>query len=108
VIDRREATRYYFGAVAEVINLDSCVAIVSVIRNLSLSGCFIKTKEPFSQGAEVRLRITSSGADFAAVGKVTSILPSEGMGIEFIQIQPKDRALLQLWLGIGDVSSAER
>jgi hypothetical protein len=51
------------------------------------------------------VRITSSGADFGAIGKVTGITP-EDMGIEFTEMQSNDRALLEKWLGIGNVSSA--
>ena len=43
MIERRQASRYYFGAIAEIIDLDSNTELVSVTRNLSLSGCFVKT-----------------------------------------------------------------
>jgi hypothetical protein len=105
VTERRQAIRYYFGAIAEIIDLNSRAELVSVTRNLSLSGCFVKTGTPFAQGTEVRVRITSSGADFGAIGKVTGLTP-EGMGIEFTELQPNDRALLEKWLGIGNVSPA--
>ena len=50
------------------------------------------------------MRISSSGADFCATGKVTGMTP-EGMGIEFTEVQANDRALLEKWLGLGNVSS---
>ena len=107
MIERRLASRYYFGAIAEIIDLDSHAELVSVTRNLSLSGCFVKTATPFRQGTEVRVRITSSGADFDAIGKVTG-MTSEGMGIEFTEVESNDRALLEQWLGMGPVSPPER
>jgi PilZ domain len=104
VIERRQASRYYFGAIAEIIDLGSRRELVSVTRNLSLSGCFVKTATPFPQGTEVRVRIRSSGADFGAIGKVTG-MTSEGMGIEFTEVQSIDRALLEKWLRIDNASS---
>lgn len=40
-LERRGATRYNFGAVAGVIDLDEPDEIVSLTRDLSLSGCFV-------------------------------------------------------------------
>jgi len=55
---------------------------------------------PFPKGTEVIVRIRHSGADFAATGDVTNNITSEGMGVEFIQIAPKDRAIMESWLGL--------
>lgn len=99
LVERRGATRYYFGAIAEVIDLDKPGELVSVTRDLSLSGCFVKTTTPFPQGTRVRVRITHSGAEFAAIGNVTANVTPTGMGIAFTQIEPNDRAILGGWLG---------
>lgn len=98
MIERRTMTRYDFGAIAEVIDLDSREDIVAVTRDLSFSGCFIRTKAPFQQGAFVIVRIRCSGTDFAATGKVTANITPEGMGIEFLEIRPNDRAIIEEWL----------
>jgi PilZ domain-containing protein len=106
-IERRRATRYNFGAIAEVIDLGARRDVVAITRDLSLSGCFVKTMTPFAKGTEVRVRITCSGADFAAIGKVTDVT-REGMGIEFVEVLPKDRAIIEGWLGLphaGSISS---
>jgi DNA-binding response OmpR family regulator len=105
-IERQRASRYNFGAIAEVIDLEIRTDLVCVTRDLSQSGCFLKTTEPFAEGAEVRVRIRHSGADFAALGKVTSDLTPEGMGIEFLEIEPKDQATLEAWLGIASTKEA--
>jgi hypothetical protein len=111
-IDRRRATRYNLGAIAEVIYLGGDLSgdlgarrdLVAITLDLSLSGCFVKTTTPFAKGTEVRVRITSSGADFAAIGKVTDVT-REGMGIDFVEVLPKDRAILEEWLGLRDTES---
>lgn len=93
-------TRYDFGAIAEVIDLDSREDIIVVTRDLSLAGCFVKTNTPFAAGTEVRVRIAYAGSDFAARGIVTENINSEGMGIEFIDIERHHEATLEAWLGI--------
>jgi hypothetical protein len=88
-MERRHTTRYNFGAIAEVIDLGSRREFVAITRDLSLSGCFIKTTTPLAEGAEIRVRITSSGEDFAAIGKVTPNVTPVGMGIEFVRDRPE-------------------
>lgn len=100
MIARRQMTRYDFGAIAEVVDLNSREDVVVVTRDLSLAGCFVKTRYPFPAGTEVRVRITYSGSDFAAIGNVTGNITPEGMGIEFVTIEPKDQAIIEEWLGV--------
>jgi hypothetical protein len=46
----------------------------------------------------MRVRIMNAGAEFTAIAKVTDNVTAEGMGIEFVEIEPKDRAILEKWL----------
>jgi hypothetical protein len=94
----RGATRYNFGAIAEVIDLDQPDALVSLTRDLSLSGCFVKTTTPYPEGTRVRVRIIHSGGEFVAVGNVTANVTATGMGIAFTEIEPSDQAILERWL----------
>jgi hypothetical protein len=94
----RGATRYNFGAIAEVIDLDQPDALVSLTRDLSLSGCFVKTTTPYPEGTRVRVRIIHSGGEFVAVGNVTANVTATGMGIAFTEIGPSDQAILERWL----------
>ena len=99
-MERRQMTRYDFGAIAEVVDLNSREDVVVVTRDLSLAGCFVKTRYPFPAGTEVRIRITYSGSDFAAIGTVMDNTTREGMGIEFDAIEPRDQAIIEEWLGV--------
>jgi PilZ domain len=99
--ERRYATRYNFGAIAEVIDLDQSRDLVSLTRDLSVSGVFVKTTTPFPSGTVVRLRITYSGEQFAAMGKISANVTPTGMGIVFTEIEPNDRATLEKWLRQG-------
>lgn len=94
----RGATRYNFGAIAEVIDLDQPDALVSLTRDLSLSGCFVKTTTPYPEGTRVRVRIIHSGGEFVAFGNVTANVTATGMGIAFTEIEPSDQAILERWL----------
>ena len=96
--DRRGATRYNFGAIAEVIDLDQPDELVSLTRDLSLSGCFVMTTTPFPKGTRVRVRIKSAGGEVTAIGNVTPNVTPVGMGIAFAEIEPNDRATLERWL----------
>src|SRR5438445_1231401 len=98
--ERRGTMRYNFGAVAEIIDIDQPDELVSVTRDLSLSGCFVKTTTPFTKGIRVRVRITHSGKEVTAIGYVTAKVTPTGMGISFNQIKPNNRAILERWLGI--------
>lgn len=98
MIERRQMTRYDFGAIAEIIDLDSREDMIGVTRDLSLSGCFIRTKAPFQQGTAVIVRIRCSGTDFGATGRVTGNINAEGMGVQFVEIRPKDQAIIERWL----------
>lgn len=93
--------RYDFGAIAEVVDLDSGEDVIVITRDLSLSGCFVKTNLPFSPGTDVRVRITYSGLDFAATG-VVIFKAREGMGIQFAEVKPNDQALLLEWLHVAE------
>ena len=91
--DQRRAPRYHFGGVAELTDLESGPMIVALVRNLSLFGCFVKTKS-FQVGAKVKLTITDSGSHFSALGGVAN-QRDDGVGIEFTDLGPMDRAGLE-------------
>lgn len=95
----RAATRRNFGAIAEISDLDEPGELVSITRDLSSSGCFVKTTTPLPKGTRVRVRITHAGGELRAIGKVTGNVTPTGMGIAFTEIDPNDRAILERWLG---------
>jgi hypothetical protein len=101
-------TRYDFGAIAEVIDLGSREDVIAVTRDLSFSGCFVKTKTPLPEGTEVRIRIRFAGSDFAAIGNVTGDITWEGMGIEFVEIEPKYQAIIEGWLDVPTLKTEVR
>ena len=94
----RSSDRYSFAATAEVKELESWKEQVLITRDLSAGGCFVKTAAPLPKGSRIRLRIEHAGVEFTAIGRVTDNVTAEGMGIEFIEMGPSDRAILKKWL----------
>lgn len=94
----RRSARYSFGATAEVRDLGSPNEQVAITLDLSAGGCFIKTATPLPKGTRIRVRIEHDGAEFTAIGRVTNNVSANGMGIEFVEIEPNDRAILEDWL----------
>lgn len=98
----RQSDRHSFVARVQVNELGSWGQGL-ITRDLSAGGCFIKTAVPLPKGTRIRVRIEHAGAEFAAIGRVTDNLNAEGLGVEFIEIEPSDRATLEKWLADGKV-----
>src|SRR5260370_30267386 len=107
-IERRRATRHQFVSAVEVINVESRKQLISLTRNLSLSGCFVTVKAPSPKGTRVSLKISNSKANFSAVGDVTYNLSDEGMGIGFVQVEAKDQVVIEEWLAEASAKGAVR
>jgi hypothetical protein len=97
--EHRRAPRHLLGGTVDVTDLESGKEIVTVARNLSVFGSFVATVTPFLTGTKVRLRITHRGATFAGFGCVAFASAAEGMGIAFGEIEARNRAILDTWLG---------
>src|SRR5437588_2647941 len=95
----RRFDRFSFAATAEVRDLGSRNEQVLITRDLSAGGCFVKTAAPLPKGTRIRVRIEHAGAEITAAGRVTHSV-AEGMGVEFVEVEPKDRAILNKWLAL--------
>lgn len=98
----RRSDRNAFGATVEVRDLGSRNQQVAMTRDLSEDGCFVKTTSPLPKGSPILLRIEHGGAEFKATAKVTDNVSAIGMGLRFIEMSPKDRAILEGWLRRSD------
>jgi len=94
----RRSDRQSFGATAQVRDLGSRHEQVLLTRDLSAGGCFVKAAVPLPKGSRIRVRIEHAGAKFTAIARVTDNVSAEGIGVEFIEMGPDDRAILQKWL----------
>ncbi len=96
----RHRTRSGFPFVAgiQVTDLQTEKQLAAHTEDLSLLGCFVETTTPFAEDTKVRLRISRGGLNFVAQGKVTYARPNDGMGIEFISVEPSSLTILDAWL----------
>jgi hypothetical protein len=94
----RSSDRYSFAATAQVKELGSWNEQVFITRDLSAGGCFVNTAVALPKGRRIRVRIEHAGVELTAIGRVTDNVSSEGMGVEFIEMEPRDRAVLEKWL----------
>lgn len=90
--------RFAFSASAEIAPEDSPAASVPAqVTELSLRGCFVKTRASFELQCPVLLKVHQSGEDFEASASVLYI-KSTGMGLVFREVKPNFREVLQRWV----------
>jgi hypothetical protein len=97
-LKRPRADRVPLVGSIELIDVWTGAQVRGQITNLSLSGCRIESQHVFALGSRVRVRIVYRGATFVAFGRVARIQVDGETGIAFMDIEPKDRALLDNWL----------
>ena len=49
-------------------------------------------------GTKLRIKITSKGRTFSAVGKVAYVMAVRDMGIVFPRIEPSEQMILEKWI----------
>ena len=66
------------------------------VPDISPQGMFINTPQGFARGTivKVRFRLGHSGRLVHARGEVRYCLPGVGIGVEFVDIRPEDRAAI--------------
>lgn len=65
---------------------------------LSKGGCYVRTRQPFSQGALLSTEIKSRGARFLTDARVVYTIPSDGMGLSFLNVPASQLPILEGWL----------
>jgi len=96
--ERRCSKRTAFVAPVELIDVRSGSRIKARIADLSLHGCYVDTMNPSPVGSAVRLQIQKADETFDVLAKVSSQHPGSGMGLEFSDTAPEQRAMLRSWL----------
>jgi hypothetical protein len=95
----RRGFRFSFNANAEVAPESSPSATVSVrATEISLHGCYLETPAPFAELSPVFVKIFYANEYFEARGTVIYVKPAQGMGLEFRDLKPHCRIVLQKWI----------
>lgn len=68
---------------------------VSRVRTLGMGGLFISTNNPQPAGTKLILVFEVPGGSVQADAVVRSVVPDEGMGVEFARLSLSDRILLE-------------
>jgi PilZ domain len=98
--DRRRSHRYQLVFVTIVEHLDQPRTMLSgLTADLSTCGCFVDVLNPMLVGTKVRIKLHWGQEAFETTGKVASVDPGHGMGLEFTkQISIDQLDVLERWL----------
>jgi hypothetical protein len=95
----RRGFRFVVNAAAEIAPENSPSATVSVrATEISLHGCYLETLSPFAELSAVFVKIFYENEYFEAKGTVIYVKPAQGMGLEFRELKPHCRVVLQKWI----------
>jgi hypothetical protein len=98
----RRGFRFVVNAAAEIAPENSPSATVSVrATEISLHGCYLETLSPFAELSPVFVKIFYENEYFEAKGTVIYVKPAQGMGLEFRELKPHCRVVLQKWILAG-------
>jgi len=70
------------------------------LTDLSLSGCYLESSSPFPAWSRVTLSMRAGGVEVRVQGIVRLMHPDQGMGVQFTQNTPEQRAALEKFLGV--------
>ncbi len=90
--------RLPFAAEVRATELQSGREIWGEIANLSKGGCYVCTREPFSQGTLLEIEIRHHGVHFLTDAMVAFTLESKGMGLSFLNVPSDEIPILEEWL----------
>jgi hypothetical protein len=95
----RRGFRFSINAAAEISPESTPSASISVrVTEISLHGCYLETPSPYAELAPVFVKIFHENEYFEAKATVIYVKPAEGMGLEFRDLKPHCRVVLQKWI----------
>lgn len=96
--ERRAAERFPFIVTAQAEEIESGARLPARTSDLSLTGCFLDTMNPFPAGTHVRIRMTQHEQTVEALGVVAYAQMGMGMGVAFKELDANAARMLQQWL----------
>lgn len=98
-IERRKHPRYpVTGGGAEVRQQGVDSRIWARLTDISLGGCYLEIMSPLPVLTYVNLGLILEEQHLNAKGQVVVSHPNFGMGVQFIDMSPADRQLLESWI----------
>ena len=71
---------------------------VSRVRTLGMGGLFVAEPNAPCVGTHLRLSFEVSGGSVHVEAIVRNVTPGEGMGVEFVKLNTRDRVLMEILL----------
>ncbi len=99
--ERRVIARHSFSATATVRHAQSGARVTARCSDLSLSGCYVDTINPFSEKARVQLRLSLGNENIETAARVVFRQVNIGMGLVFCDLTPDQELILMQWLDGG-------
>jgi len=96
--ERRSSLRHSVSASANLIELESWIRLEGRCSDLSVTGCYIDTINPFPEKAKVRLRLTNRQSTLEVDAEVVKHHVGMGMGLAFDELGPEQASVLVDWL----------
>ena len=96
--ERRRTPRFSFIASAEVLAENAGSRLAARISDLSVSGCYVDTINPLSDGTLVQVKIFNDSQFFEAPATVVYSHTHLGMGLAFREVQANSQSVLQNWI----------
>ena len=95
--ERREV-RFTIAADVLTEDLQTHARKTGKVENISRSGCYIRTADPWLQWTRIRIWIIYHCQQFEAEGSVMHTAGGRGMGVSFENISSPSEDLLAAWL----------
>jgi hypothetical protein len=94
--DRRKQERFECSGFAEVVLDDAAFLFRGIIRDLSLTGCYIQSRARLmlDLGTTVELKFSVKSDELLLPARIAIIRPGAGAGFEFFEIQPSMQSRL--------------
>ena len=96
--ERRHTPRYPFSALAEIVDEAENARTSSRISDLSLHGCYVAMNNPFPEGTNVMIEISTETESLEAHAIVAHIEPKRGMGLTFGEMPKSLAKVLNRWM----------
>lgn len=97
---RIRPARLPFFAEVRATELNSGKEVWGETTNLSRGGCYVRTRQPFSQSTLLQLEIKSRGTRFLTDARVAYSCEPDGMGLSFLNIPTSQLPTLEDWLSL--------
>jgi PilZ domain len=96
--EHRLTPRYPFSAMAEIVDEAENARTSSRVSDLSLNGCYVEMNNPFPEGTNVMIEISTETESLETHAIVAHIEPKRGMGLTFGEMPKSLANVLNRWL----------